>query len=168
MPPPCLHPPGRGMHKSHSLFDGTSVGRGHDRPARAATAKRKVFLKNVTTLSHNLCGAVMTAPYRQRVVSFPFPDKSNHISFCAYRLSSAIRQIGVCRCALKNTVIANQCAHWCGNPPVRGEMYRKPPRKIGIDVILGGNRYLVPWGRGIATTSLRTGLAMTGDWESAR
>ena len=24
-----------------------------------------------------------------------------------------------------------------------------------------GNRYLVPWGRGIATTSVRTGLAMT-------
>ena len=113
------------MHKSPSSL---SVGGGY-RPARAATAKRKVFLKNVTTLSHNLCGAVMTAPYRQRVVSFPFPDKSNHISFCAYRLSSAIRQIGVCRCALKNTVIANQCAHWCGNPPVRGEMYRKAPKK---------------------------------------
>ena len=78
---PCLHPPGRRMHKSHSLFYGPSVGCGHDRPARAATTKRKVFLKNVTTLSHNLCGAVMTAPYRQRVISFPFPEKSNHTSF---------------------------------------------------------------------------------------
>ena len=60
-PPPCLHPPGRRMHKSHSLFYGPSVGCGHDRTARAATTKRKVFLKNVTTLSHNLCGAIISA-----------------------------------------------------------------------------------------------------------
>ena len=30
------------------------------------------------------------------------------------------------------SVIANQCAHWCGNPPVRGEMYRQAPRKRGL------------------------------------
>ena len=32
---------------------------------------------------------------------------------------------------------------------------------MGVAAIFGGNRYLVPWGRGIATTSVRTGLAMT-------
>ena len=76
----CI-PTWRRMHKHLSCLTASYVGGGHDRPARAATAKRKVFLKNVTTLSHNLCGAVMTAPYRQRVISFPFPEKSNHTSF---------------------------------------------------------------------------------------
>ena len=28
----------------------------------------------------------------------------------------------------KNAVIANQSADWCGNPPVRGKMYRKAPK----------------------------------------
>ena len=62
---------------------------------------------------------------------------------------------------LKNAVIASQCAHWRGNPPVRGEMYRKVPGRTGVSAIFGGNRQLVPFNRGIATTSLRTGLAMT-------
>ena len=39
-------------------------------------------------------------------------------------------------------------------------MYRKVP-KMGVTAIFGGNRYLVPFNRGIATTSVRTGLAMT-------
>ena len=30
-------------------------------------------------------------------------------------------------------------------------MYRKLPKKMGIAAILGGNRYLVPFNRGIAT-----------------
>ena len=34
-------------------------------------------------------------------------------------------------------------------------------RKMGNSAIFGGNRYLVPFNRGIATTSVRTGLAMT-------
>ena len=51
----------------------------------------------------------------------------------------------------KNAVIANQSADWCGNPPVRGEMYRIAPHKMGVSTIFGGNRYVVPWGRGIAT-----------------
>ena len=29
----------------------------------------------------------------------------------------------------KLSVIANQCAHWCGNPPVSEEMYRIAPKK---------------------------------------
>ena len=56
---------------------------------------------------------------------------------------------------------------WCGNPPVRGEMYRKVPKNGGYRDF-GGNRYLIPFNRGIATTSVRTGLAMTGNLESAR
>ena len=36
------------------------------------------------------------------------------------------------------------------------------PIERGTAVIYGGNRYLVPFNRGIATTSVRTGLAMTG------
>ena len=58
-------------------------------------------------------------------------------------------------------VIANQRARWCGNPPVSGEMYRKAPERVKFTAIFGGNRYLVPINRGIATTSVRTGLAMT-------
>ena len=51
----------------------------------------------------------------------------------------------------KLSVIANQSADWCGNPPVRGEMYRKVPGRMGFAAIFGGNRYLVPFNRGIAT-----------------
>ena len=50
----------------------------------------------------------------------------------------------------KLSVIANQSADWCGNPPVSGEMYRKAS-KNGNSTIFGGNRYLVPFNRGIAT-----------------
>ena len=53
-------------------------------------------------------------------------------------------------------------------PLLRGEMYRKVHKKMGTPAIFGGNRYLAPFNRGIATTSLRTGLAMTGNLESAR
>ena len=40
---------------------------------------------------------------------------------------------------------------WRGNPPVRGEMYRKAPGRMGVSAIFGGNRYLTPFNRGIAT-----------------
>ena len=53
---------------------------------------------------------------------------------------------------------------WRGNPPVRGEMYRQLPYGAGNLAIFGDNRNLVPLNRGIATTSVRTGLAMTGIW----
>ena len=36
-------------------------------------------------------------------------------------------------------------------PLLRGEMYRKVPERMGVATILGGNRYLVPFNRGIAT-----------------
>ncbi len=36
-------------------------------------------------------------------------------------------------------------------PPDRGEMYRKVPGSVGTTAIFGGNRYLVPFNRGIAT-----------------
>ncbi|MDY6181776.1 MAG: hypothetical protein SPI15_13160, partial [Candidatus Faecousia sp.] len=32
----------------------------------------------------------------------------------------------------KFPVIANQSADWCGNPPVRGEMYRIVLKKPGV------------------------------------
>ena len=51
----------------------------------------------------------------------------------------------------KNAVIASQCAHWRGNPPVREEMYRQLPNRVGVVAIFGGNRYLVPFNWGIAT-----------------
>ena len=37
---------------------------------------------------------------------------------------------------------------------------------MGIPAIFGGNRYLVPFSRGIATTSVRTGLAMTAFFQT--
>ena len=51
----------------------------------------------------------------------------------------------------KNAVIANQSADWCGNPPDRGEMCRKAPRKAEVTTIFSSNRYLAPFNRGIAT-----------------
>ncbi|MDY4491155.1 MAG: hypothetical protein SPE19_11630, partial [Candidatus Faecousia sp.] len=47
-------------------------------------------------------------------------------------------------------------------------MYRQLPYGAGNLAIFGGNRYLVPLNRGIATTSVRTGLAMTGNLATAR
>ena len=45
-------------------------------------------------------------------------------------------------------------------PRLDGECTDKRP-KTWVPAIFGGNRYLVPFNRGIATTSVRTGLAMT-------
>ena len=36
----------------------------------------------------------------------------------------------------KLSVIANQSADWCGNPPVREEMYRQLPNRVGIVAFL--------------------------------
>ena len=36
-------------------------------------------------------------------------------------------------------------------PLLRGETYRKVPRRTEFTAIFGGNRYLVPFNRGIAT-----------------
>ena len=47
-------------------------------------------------------------------------------------------------------------------------MYRIVPERVELAAIFGGNRYLVPFNRGIATTSVRTGLAMTGNFEAER
>ncbi|MDY4489942.1 MAG: hypothetical protein SPE19_05375, partial [Candidatus Faecousia sp.] len=38
-----------------------------------------------------------------------------------------------------------------GNPPDRGEMYRIVPERVAFAAIFGGNRFLVPIDRGIAT-----------------
>ena len=58
-------------------------------------------------------------------------------------------------------VIANQCAHWCGNPPVERNRVTITTKNHGelhrfwcFSVHFSTNR-------GIATTSVRTGLAMT-------
>ena len=53
-------------------------------------------------------------------------------------------------------------------PRLEGKCIDNCPTERGIVAISGGNRYLVPFNRGIATTSVSTGLAMTGNWESAR
>ena len=53
-------------------------------------------------------------------------------------------------------------------PLLRGEMYRQLPYGAGNLAIFGGNRNLVPLNRGIATTSVRTGLAMTEKFEAER
>ena len=76
----CI-PTGRRIHKHPGCLPVPSVGCGHDRTAQVATEKWQVFLENATALAHNLCGAVMTAPYRQRVISLPFPLKSKQTSF---------------------------------------------------------------------------------------
>ena len=70
------------------------------------------------------------------------------------------------RCKLP--VIANQCAHWCGNPPVERNQVTITTKNRGDFHSFRYYSVHFPSNRGIATTSLRTGLAMTGNWESAR
>ena len=53
-------------------------------------------------------------------------------------------------------------------PRLEGKCIDNCPTERENLAIFGGNRYLVPFNRGIATTSVRTGLAMTGNLESAR
>ncbi|MDY4490753.1 MAG: hypothetical protein SPE19_09545, partial [Candidatus Faecousia sp.] len=50
-------------------------------------------------------------------------------------------------------------------PRIEGKCTEKHP-KMGTSAIFGGNRYLVPFNRGIATTSVRTGLAMTAFFQT--
>ena len=58
-------------------------------------------------------------------------------------------------------VIANQCAHWCGNPPVERNQATITTKNCGNSHSLGYFSVHFPSNRGIATTSVRTGLAMT-------
>ena len=48
-------------------------------------------------------------------------------------------------------------------PQLEGKCIDNCPTERGNIAIFGGNRYLIPFNRGIATTSVRTGLAMTGN-----
>ena len=50
-------------------------------------------------------------------------------------------------------------------PRIEGKCTEKHP-KMGTSAIFGGNRYLVSFNRGIATTSVRTGLAMTAFFQT--
>ena len=68
----------------------------------------------------------------------------------------------------KNAVIANQSADWCGNPPVDWNQETITTKNRGEFHSFRYYSVHFPSIRGIATTSLRTGLAMTGNWESAR
>ena len=62
---------------------------------------------------------------------------------------------------MKNAVIANQCAHWCGNPPVERNQVTITTKNRGELLHFWCFSVHFPTNRGIATTSLRTGLAMT-------
>ena len=65
-------------------------------------------------------------------------------------------------------VIANQSADWCGNPPVEWSQVTITTKNRGNSQFYWYFSVHFPSNRGIATTSVRTGLAMTGNWESAR
>ena len=52
-------------------------------------------------------------------------------------------------------------------PRIEGKCTEKHQGKCESPAIFGGNRYLVSFNRGIATTSVRTGLAMTGYLEQS-
>ena len=75
--------------------------------------------------------------------------------------TSTAQQIGVYRCASR---IICHCEpvrlSGVAIPRIEGKCTEKHP-KMGTSAIFGGSRYLVPFNRGIATTSVRTGLAMT-------
>ena len=67
-----------------------------------------------------------------------------------------------------NWCFSNTCCHCepvrlsgVAIPRLEGKCIDNCPTEQGNAAIPGGNRYLVPINRGIATTSVRTGLAMT-------
>ena len=62
---------------------------------------------------------------------------------------------------LKNAVIANQSADWCGNPPVERNQVTITTKIARFSRSVGQLSIHFPSNRGIATTSVRTGLAMT-------
>ena len=68
----------------------------------------------------------------------------------------------------KLSVIANQSADWCGNPPVEWNQVTITAKKRDASYFSGCFSVRFPSNRGIATTSVRTGLAMTGNWATAR
>ena len=71
---------------------------------------------------------------------------------CSYRLNSAVRQIGVCRADSRFPVIARPVRTLVvAIPLLREEMYRIVPERVEVATVFGGNRYLVPFNRGIAT-----------------
>ena len=51
-------------------------------------------------------------------------------------------------------------------PRLEGKCIDNNPAEQENIAFFGGNRYLIPWGRGIATTSVRTGLAMTAFFQT--
>ena len=65
-----------------------------------------------------------------------------------------------------NAVIANQCAHWCGNPPVERNQVTITTKNCGNALSSGCFSVHFPSNRGIATTSVRTGLAMTAFFQT--
>ena len=81
---------------------------------------------------------------------------------CAYRLKSAKRQIGVCRCASKFPVIANQSADWCGNPPVERNQVTITTINRGEPVLPGAFRYISHLSGGLPRQCAHW-LAMTGN-----
>ena len=68
------------------------------------------------------------------------------------------------RCKLP--VIANQCAHWCGNPPVERNQETITTKNRGQSQSSWQFSEHFCSIRGIATTSVRTGLAMTENFET--
>ena len=64
------------------------------------------------------------------------------------RLPCANREIGVCRIF---AVIANQCAHWCGNPPVERSQETITTKNRGDTHSFGHFSVHSPSNRGIAT-----------------
>ena len=65
----------------------------------------------------------------------------------------------------KIPVFANQSADWCGNPPVERNQVTISAKNQGEFHNFLFFSVHFPSNRGIATTSVRTGLAMTGNLE---
>ena len=64
----------------------------------------------------------------------------------------------------KLPVIANQSADWCGNPPVEWNQVSITAKNRVKSCSSGNYSVHFTSNRGIATTSVRTGLAMTGNF----
>ena len=68
----------------------------------------------------------------------------------------------------KLPVIANQSADWCGNPPVEWNWVTITTKNRKVFPLCRAIVDTFTSNRGIATTSVHTGLAMTGNLEAER
>ena len=96
----------------------------------------------------------------------PLQKRSDKQQLClSVSVSKPISTIVVCK---DIAVIASQCAHWRGNPPDEWNQVAITTKNRNVSLAEGQLSIHFPSNRGIATTSVRTGLAMTENFGAKR